>query len=167
MIVTAVVGVLSAIAIPAYLSHQARTKTAEARVNLRSLWSLQRGYFLEFDAYSSIIQRVGFAPERGNRYAYYAGGSGELVTRATGESDRRCTTCIGIGVDRWKHASVPADPLPPAGASWGAVGREWVGGAIGNVDSDPTLDAWEISAVTRPTDKHVAGEAIHIIDDGN
>src|SRR5499433_3219662 len=70
MIVVAIIGILAAIAIPNFIRFQARSKQSEAKSNLKGVFTGQRSYFGERDAYSSFVANIGFAPERGNRYYY-------------------------------------------------------------------------------------------------
>ncbi len=74
MIVVAIIGILAAIAIPNFIKFQSRSKQGEAKANLKSLFTSQRSYFQEKDKYLETINDIGFGPERGNRYAYWAGG---------------------------------------------------------------------------------------------
>jgi type IV pilus assembly protein PilA len=73
MIVVAIIGILAAIAIPNFIKFQARSKQAEARSNLKAVFSGQKSRFGERDRYSSNAAEIGFAPERGNRYLYDLG----------------------------------------------------------------------------------------------
>lgn len=51
MIAVSIVGVLAAIAIPAFLTYQFRTKTAEAKTNLAAMRTLENSYFTEYESY--------------------------------------------------------------------------------------------------------------------
>jgi len=73
MIVVAIIGILAALAIPSFIRFQAKSKQAEARTNLKAIFTGQRTRFAERDRYSSAIAEIGFGPERGNRYAYDLG----------------------------------------------------------------------------------------------
>jgi type IV pilus assembly protein PilA len=53
MIVVAIVGILSAIAIPAFLRFQLRAKVTEATVNLQAVAKAEESYFAEFGTYVS------------------------------------------------------------------------------------------------------------------
>jgi type IV pilus assembly protein PilA len=76
MIVVAIIGILAAIAIPDFIKFQARSKTSEAKANLAAVFTAQRSLYQEKDSFgcsflgaSAGCLAVGFAPERGNRYA--------------------------------------------------------------------------------------------------
>ena len=51
MIAVSIVGVLAAVAIPAFLTYQLRSKTAEAKTNLAAMRTLENAYFTEYESY--------------------------------------------------------------------------------------------------------------------
>jgi type IV pilus assembly protein PilA len=75
MIVVAIIGILAAIAIPDFIKFQARSKTGEAKANLKGIFTSERSYYQEHDSYGAVFQgnnvggAIGYSPERGNRYA--------------------------------------------------------------------------------------------------
>jgi type IV pilus assembly protein PilA len=82
MIVVAIIGILAAIAIPNFIRFQARSKQSEVKANLKSLFTAERSYFQEKDAYSECIKKIGFSPERGNRYHYSVNSGNDTKTEA-------------------------------------------------------------------------------------
>ncbi len=70
MIVVAIIGILAALAIPNFIRFQARSKQSEVKANLKSAFTAEKAYYQEHDEYSSCIKKIGFSPERGNRYHY-------------------------------------------------------------------------------------------------
>lgn len=75
MIVVAIIGILAAIAVPNFIRFQARSKQAEAKTNLKAIFSGQKSVYADQDSYSTTMADLGFAPERGNRYSYDLGDS--------------------------------------------------------------------------------------------
>jgi type IV pilus assembly protein PilA len=55
MIVVALIGVLSAIAIPSFMTYQARTRRSEAYVNLVSIARAQKAFFAEKDTFHDSV----------------------------------------------------------------------------------------------------------------
>jgi type IV pilus assembly protein PilA len=84
MIVVAIIGILAAIAIPNFIRFQARSKQSEAKTNLKAVFTGQKSRFGERDRYADQIGEIGFAPERGNRYAYEIGDSTGMVAASAG-----------------------------------------------------------------------------------
>ena len=73
MIVVAIVGLLAALAIPSYMRFQLRSKSAEARMNLKSISTSEDAYFGEFSSYINASATPG-GPEGTNRRAWSGGG---------------------------------------------------------------------------------------------
>jgi type IV pilus assembly protein PilA len=159
MIVVAIIGILAAIAIPNFIKFQARSKQSEAKSNLKAIFTAEKSYYQEHDKYESLVNVVGFSPERGNRYAYRLGTSGKWNDRSTAP-EKPATDAEGITVDTFKYTSATTNPTwvaPSSGtaASNGLVKSEGVGGscptcditasAAGNVDNDSVIDSWFIS----------------------
>jgi type IV pilus assembly protein PilA len=84
MIVVAVIGVLAALAIPNYVRFQAKSKQAEVKGNLKAAFTCERAYYQEKSTYTSCTKKIGFAPERGNRYRY--------TLNTTLRTDETCNT---------------------------------------------------------------------------
>ena len=173
MIVVAIIGILAAIAIPNFIRFQARSKQSEAKSNLKSLFTAQKSYYQEKDRYSQLVKVIGFAPERGNRYAYYNGPTGgDLVLRniAAG-TETAPATAVGYTVDTFKHptltattnSGVPAVTIPAS--AWVAIAGQnppaWPGVsnaasagandhfaaiAVGQIDNDTELDEWFVAS---------------------
>ena len=162
MIVVAIIGILSAIAIPNFMKFQARSKQSEAKSNLKALFTAQRSYFQEKDKYLAEISVLGFKPERGNRYQYINAASCTYEERMTVDvsspTDASCIT-----VDTFKYDTATSNPTPTATApTWSTVGGSspafpGVSGdcpdcnfsaqAAGNVDNEATgIDSWFIAS---------------------
>ena len=162
MIVVAIIGILAAIAIPNFIKFQARAKQAEAKSNLRTWFVGERAYLQEKGAYSEFVTSVGFAPERGNRYAYYFAQANSCVLRAASGVASPGNTANCFTVDTGKFAGVDAQPaFVPVSFTWNAGAGDdpkspGLGGscpgcnidafAAGNIDSEPGgVDTWHIA----------------------
>src|SRR5689334_6924830 len=60
MIVVAIIGILAAIAIPNFIRFQARSKQAEAKNNMKAIFTGQKSRFAEKDSYTFKAGEVGF-----------------------------------------------------------------------------------------------------------
>ncbi len=155
MIVVAIIGILAAIAIPNFLTYQARARQAEARTNLGSLFTTETAYFGEWSTYTTDLVAMGYTPTGSPRYIYGFLLEGALPTVAQNPATpsvagRRDTRTIwtaaqpyvlGAMIDsagaNLTVADLPAGTgvLPVAGPA-----NSFLAGATGNVDTDPTND---------------------------
>lgn len=179
MVVVAIIGVLASIALPNFMKFQARAKQSEPNANLRAAYTAEKAYFQEKDTYSSCIGKIGFHPERGNRYKYDLGATRLTAEAACNTSETRLTaagvsapTDSVVQVDRFKHDTATANPAstvvysPTAPLGSGiTVSANLVGvtpatggpkssfgiSAVGDLDSDAALDLWYVSSVASTT----------------
>lgn len=68
MVVVAIIGVLATIAIPRVNRFIAKSRQSEAQVNLSSLYTFNKNFYVEFQGYTSIFGAMGFKPEGNLRY---------------------------------------------------------------------------------------------------
>jgi len=180
MIVVAIIGILAAIAIPNFIKFQARSKQSEAKSNLKALFTAEKSYKQEKDVYTVCNSKMGFAPERGNRYQYDNNNTdgnvpAESCTTTEGRTDSAGTSTAAtdgqVGVDTFKYGTVSTDaptlayvPIAPnnsgiivtadlVGTSvpTAVTNGSFGGTAVGNIDSDSLNDAWYISSVSSTT----------------
>jgi type IV pilus assembly protein PilA len=148
MIVVAIIGILAAIAIPNFIKFQARSKQSEAKANLKAMFTAEKAFFQEKDRFSGFVGEVGFAPERNNRYSYFIAGTQTYDDR-NGTQASTGTTANAIEADAFKGYTVSATALTCPGTlgitTSTTAPNSFVGEAVGNIDSDSTLDIWSIS----------------------
>ncbi|MDF1564485.1 MAG: hypothetical protein P1V51_15680 [Deltaproteobacteria bacterium] len=150
-------GFLLVIALPNFMHFCARSKQSEAKSNLKSLWLAQLVHPREFGRFDDDLERIGFSPERGNRYAYFGSAIGPVQYRLEGDRPPRGAHTI-VSVDTFKY--VTKEALPSLGASGcpittgfdpegrpidlGASGEgdeaRYLAYAIGDLDNDPAYD---------------------------
>ncbi len=63
MIVVAIIGILAAIAIPNFVKFQLRSKTSEAKVNLKAIVVAEDAYYAEFGTYVANVQSSAANPD--------------------------------------------------------------------------------------------------------
>jgi type IV pilus assembly protein PilA len=125
MIVVAIIGILAAIAIPNFQRFQARARQAEARANLKALFTSIKSRISEVDA------KCGFCDwnvEGQPRYSYFSqaeGGTEDLpeTPPATGGTEANCSSGPG-----W------------ANAAQDITTQQFTVTAVGNIDGDATMD---------------------------
>jgi type IV pilus assembly protein PilA len=163
MIVVAIIGILAAIAIPNFIKFQARSKQGEAKANLKAWFTTQRAFLQEKDRYEQDIKIIGYAPERGNRYAYYFEATPtKWEVREDKALDADQTSATGITVDSGKfkgaktdpgfvaigveHSGPGGKPLRPGISEGGCPGCNIDAVAAGNIDNETDgVDTWYIS----------------------
>jgi type IV pilus assembly protein PilA len=154
MIVVSIIGIIAAIAIPNFIKYQARSKQSEVKANLKALFTAEKAFYQEKDRYSALIGELPFAPERNNRYAYFLVGTSPVFDDRSGTVPSTAVTANAISVDTFKYgaASGVTSWSDPCGVTPGLTDpptATFVGGAIGNVDSDATKDVWSIATYSR------------------
>lgn len=99
MVVVAIIGILSAVAIPNFRRYQAKSKTSEAKLQLSSLYASQTSVQAEFDTYVTCLDIIGFDPrgEFANRYfsVGFAAGDSASNTNASAAGLTDCGSAAG------------------------------------------------------------------------
>jgi len=120
MIVVAIIGILAALAIPNFLRFQARSRQAEARINLAAINTCEIMYFADYDTFLGgvdVFDNIKYVPVKGvKRYNYLLGG-GVLLSDAA-------------------PIDLVAIPVPPV------VQDSFSALAAGNIDADDFIDVW-------------------------
>lgn len=74
MIVVAIIGVLSAVAVPNFKKYQAKAKTSEAKVQLAAAYTAEQAFFGDFGIYHVCLRYMGYDPSGERASRYYAVG---------------------------------------------------------------------------------------------
>ena len=83
MVVVAIIGILSAIAVPNFKKYQAKSKQSEAKIQLAAIYSVQVSAQADYDSFGTCLINMGYdIPPKG----YYVTGFG--ATFATGITNR-------------------------------------------------------------------------------
>jgi type IV pilus assembly protein PilA len=72
MIVVAIIGILAAIAIPNFVKFQLRSKTSEAKVNIKAIVVAEDAYYAEFGTYVANLDSLGGVAPTGRKYTWGA-----------------------------------------------------------------------------------------------
>ncbi|MBI2521579.1 MAG: prepilin-type N-terminal cleavage/methylation domain-containing protein [Bdellovibrio sp.] len=142
MVVVAIIGVLSAVAIPNFKSYQAKAKTSEAKLALASIYAAETTLMSDYDAYASCLAFAGYSPTTVQNY--YA--TGFAASANTGPVlSNGGAGCTGAG-DTFQ---------------WGASKR------VNNVTRAATdVTAGNIPGLSAPTSTTFTAGAIGAIDTG-
>ena len=74
MVVVAIIGILSAVALPNFKKYQAKSKTSEAKLQLASIYTAETAFNSDFDTFASCLQIMGYDPSGEAAQRYYATG---------------------------------------------------------------------------------------------
>lgn len=83
MVVVAIIGVLSAIAVPNFKKYQAKAKQSEAKIQLAAVYSVEVGSMADYDAYATCLDTLGYdvTPRGYYRVGFSAGENTAVVAR--------------------------------------------------------------------------------------
>lgn len=129
MIVVAIIGILSAIAIPNFARYQSKSRQSEAKIALASIYGGEKAFYAEYSAYIDDLSAIGYTPEGFKRY-YALGWSSANTSNVTGYAGAISTT---PSIDRINF---------PAG--WTACTT--VGNLPATVATDPDAQTFNVGA---------------------
>lgn len=143
MVVVAIIGILSAIAVPNFKKYQAKAKQSEAKIQLAAVYSVEVGSMADYDSYATCLDTLGYdvSPRGYYRIGFGAGENTNVVARNT-----LClattfawdpTAKLKSGTTFPATGNMPTTALP-------AVGTSFTAGAAGNI-SAALYDTWTIT----------------------
>jgi type IV pilus assembly protein PilA len=143
MVVVAIIGILTAIAVPNFKKYQAKSKQSEAKIQLAAIYSVEVSAQADYDAFGTCLTDMGYdIPPRG----YYVAGFGTAWT--AGISVRAtCTSTNIVPPTKLLTANSGGTQASAAGDfdSTQPTSSSFKAGASGNIASDRvTLDKWYI-----------------------
>ncbi|MBX7112745.1 MAG: DUF4190 domain-containing protein [Myxococcaceae bacterium] len=150
-----IVGIQAAIVIPNFIRFQARSKQAECKTQLKSLWVAQRMFHEERHAWAGQFGELAFRPEQGNRYSYFL-----TATEVILADPKRAVS----GATPPSHVAA----LHEHGIEVGVSDEGFTAACVGNIDNDPVLDIWTISSEDRMGADGVtvpAGTPVNVLND--
>ncbi len=139
MVVVAIIGILSAVAIPNFKKYQARAKASEAKLQLAAIYTSLTTIQSDYDNYASCLDVGGYnGPGTSNYYAVgfdsLEGPHGSVLANGgTG-----CSTSTSFG---WTSNKIVAGQpvIPIASLALGVIpasGTSYVAQALGVIDND-------------------------------
>ncbi len=149
MVVVAIIGILSAIAVPNFKKYQSRSKTTEARVQLAALYSAEVSAYTDYSTYVTCLDAIGFNPSAEAAQRYYAIG---FTTEQTGDATYGNTMAFNAGLGSCNSA--------PGNTFQYAAGKANAGQSAAAVGEIPT------TAVVTDANTFTAGAGGKISDSG-
>jgi len=74
MVVVAIIGLLSAVAIPNFQKYQAKAKVSEAKLQLSAIYTAEVSFFSDFSIYAGCLKYMGYDPSNEVASRYYSTG---------------------------------------------------------------------------------------------
>lgn len=143
MVVVAIIGILSAIAVPNFKKYQAKSKQSEAKIQLAAVYSVEVGSMADYDSYATCLDTLGYdkSPRGYYRVGFTAGENTNVVARNSACLKTTFawdpTTPLKSGTAFPANADMPASTIPAAGTTFTAS-------ATGNI-SGTLYDKWTIT----------------------
>jgi type IV pilus assembly protein PilA len=172
MVTVAVIGILAASAIPAFVKYTRKAKTSEARQNVRKIYDGARQYFYDVPAaWSATSMNHNLMPHFPDNPSTIGAA---VNCCARGGPEERCAPEAAIWEDpNWRalHFSMP-DPHYylyeyQIDTVFGYSNREFIARAIGNLDCDTDYSLFAMVGWAEPTEPRVAKGTglIHRVDE--
>ena len=160
MVVVAIIGLLSAVAIPNFKKYQAKAKTSEAKLQLSALYTGMQAWYSDFDNYAGCLNLMGYDPALEFTSRYYAVG---FPTTGTPPGNARSVTngapaaCTGAGVAN--NTAVGA--LSASNTTAYGAGKLTAGAAL--MTGANLVDA-NVTGILIPTETTFVAGALGVID---
>lgn len=150
MVVVAIIGILSAVAIPNFKKYQAKSKQSEAKIALAALYTAEVGANADFDTYATCLTEIGYeTPPKGYYIVGFAADEATSRGIITGKGAPCTATSFAIAPPAAEHmransaqalptaAALAADDTPPTSTGFVAV-------AAGNISTAVAFDIWSM-----------------------
>jgi type IV pilus assembly protein PilA len=111
MVVVAIIGLLSAVAIPNFKKYQAKAKTSEAKLQLAAAYTAEQSFFSDFESYAGCLKYMGYNPENEISQRLFVTGFGTSSTTDAANSDP-VMTANGVNLVSGGCASAQIDIFP-------------------------------------------------------
>jgi type IV pilus assembly protein PilA len=141
MIVVAIIGILAAIAIPNFMTYQAKARQSEAKIALGGIFTSATAFGAENNSFVAPNEAaLGYAPSGTPRYSYWYGFGPTLTGTGTAG---RITASASVAVGGCNPATQPVGVTIPFTVA--SSPSSFTAGARGQIDSDATCDEWFIT----------------------
>ncbi len=121
MVVVAIIGILSAVAVPNFKKYQAKSRTSEAKLQLAAAYTAMQSFYSDYDTFQVCLKYMGYNPTDELATRMYAVGFGSDVSTGS------CATCITVATANGAAFGVGAcyaasgDSFFPAGKTLGST----------------------------------------------
>jgi type IV pilus assembly protein PilA len=156
MVVVAIIGILAAIAVPNFQRFTAKAKQTEAKSALSALYSAEKAFSGEWNAFFTDFRNIGYQPTGNIRYRHGFGGAGQACPAgyvgagvlAGGTATNFNTSVAGVCVvGSNTYCTEILTPIAPGSiqsSSTVTAPDKFVAEARGDIDGDATVDVWTL-----------------------
>lgn len=146
MVVVAIIGVLSAVAIPNFKKYQAKAKVSEAKLQLSSIYTAETSFYADFNIYHNCLKYMGYdpTPEASSRYfttGFNVAGTAAGSAYNAAENSGLSTTDCAAG-----KAATAAQTYFLAGKTAGGSTLSAAANLTANINVIPTQDTFTAGA---------------------
>jgi len=122
MVVVAIIGLLSAVAIPNFQKYQARSKTSEAKLQLAAIYTAEQSFYSDYNIYHTCLRYMGYDPEEEISSRYYTVGFN--ATGAIDDTMYASATNSGLNAQCPDDLAATAGTVATANASYYLAGKK-------------------------------------------
>ena len=160
MVVVAIIGLLSAVAIPNFKKYQAKSKTSEAKLQLSAIYTAETAFFADFNIYHTCLNFMGYNPFNEAASRYYAVGFGAAADGVAITAANH-TAAVNSGMNA---TQCPATTAAVAGTA--TAGTWWAAGKAAGGITATTQDYLDNSAFAADGQSFTASAGGAISNDG-
>ncbi|HLL21229.1 MAG TPA: prepilin-type N-terminal cleavage/methylation domain-containing protein [Kofleriaceae bacterium] len=170
MIVVAIIGILAAVAIPAFMDYIKKSKSSEASLNLNKIGKAQK---VNFDASQTFVAAAGAAAPTGGPGPglHCCGGTGNPLGGTSTTVNNKCDASKTAWQDSagWQELEFSVNepsqyqysyPAPATPSGTGAFAEAF---AAGDLDCDGTGSSWTLQATAVSNGTSITGAGTSII----
>ncbi len=98
MVVVAIIGLLSAVAIPNFKKYQAKAKISEAKLQLSAVYMAQQSFFSDFNMFANCLLYMGYDPRNESPSRYFSVGFDSTGSANPASSTQAWVAAINSGL---------------------------------------------------------------------
>ena len=135
MVVVAIIGLLSAVAIPNFKKYQSKAKVSEAKLQLAAAYMAEQSFFSDFNLFSNCLSYMGFDPFNETASRYYGIGF-SLAAEANPAATHQGWIAAGNSGLAAACPAAGAGAVTTLGAQSYFIGGKGVGNAVINTAAE-------------------------------
>lgn len=159
MIVVAILGILAAVAVPAFLGYMRRAKTGEVTINLNNMFKLAASYY-DSPRVNRSISGAAFNGCKVTNAALEPTAPGAAKQKFNGT--RPAFQALGFTIADFVYYGYGLSSASPGTCNGSALSRAYTLFARGNLDADSVSSTFEVSVATDSNNQMYRGVGFYI-----